>query len=171
MPTIDVTRTYLELATPGQLRPARASEAELRLEQVMDCSPGLYRFLYGTVGAQYHWVDRRGWTDQEIRTHVGRPEITVWVLYHARNYAGYFELACQPDQSIEIAYFGLFPDYVGQGLGKHMLTLAVERAWGLGAARVWLHTCTLDHAAALPNYLKRGFVPFKTEVYQTTVPV
>jgi hypothetical protein len=39
----------------------------------------------------------------------------------------------------------------------------------MGAKRVWLHTCTLDHAAALPNYLRRGFVPFKTEVYETTV--
>jgi hypothetical protein len=49
------------------------------------------------------------------------------------------------------------------------LTLAAEQAWALGAKRVWLHTCTLDHAAALPNYLGRGFVPFKTEVYETVV--
>jgi len=170
MPTVDVTRTYLELKTPGQLRPARDPDVLLRLEQVRECVPSLYRFLYGTVGAQYHWVDRRGWTDEQIRTHVGQPEITLWVLYRGTDHAGYFELARQPDGSVEIAYFGLFPDYVGRGLGKHMLTLAVEQAWALGAGRVWLHTCTLDHAAALPNYLKRGFVPFKTEVYQATTP-
>ena len=32
------------------------------------------------------------------------------------------------------------------------------------------HTCTLDGPAALPNYLKRGFVPFHTEVYEATIP-
>jgi hypothetical protein len=41
--------------------------------------------------------------------------------------------------------------------------VAVEQAFGLGARRVGLHTCTLDNPAALPNYLKRCFVSFKTE--------
>jgi hypothetical protein len=29
---------------------------------------------------------------------------------------------------------------------------------------LWLHTCTKDHPAALPNYLKAGFVVYKEEV-------
>jgi hypothetical protein len=31
---------------------------------------------------------------------------------------------------------------------------------------VWLHTNTLDHPAALPNYQKRGFQITGTEVYE-----
>ena len=31
------------------------------------------------------------------------------------------------------------------------------------APRVWLHTCTLDGAAALPNYRARGLRPFRTQ--------
>lgn len=170
MPTISVTRTYLEMTAPAQLKAARLADSALVLEQVHDCPAATYRFLYGTVGERYHWADRRAWSDQEIRAHLGRPEITIWVLHQAGKTAGYFELAGQPDGSVEIAYFGLLHEYLGKGLGKHLLTLAVERAWGLGARRVWLHTCTLDHAAALPNYLRRGFLPFKTEVYETTVP-
>jgi GNAT superfamily N-acetyltransferase len=61
------------------------------------------------------------------------------------------------DGAVEIAYFGLLPEYFGRGWDGHLLTRAVETAWGLGASRVWLHTCTLDHPAALPNYLRRGF--------------
>ena len=53
----------------------------------------------------------------------------------------------------------------GRGLGRHLLTEAVETAWCLGAKRVWLHTSTLDHPAALPNYLSRGFRPFMRERY------
>ena len=37
-------------------------------------------------------------------------------------------------------------------------------------ARVWLHTCTLDHPGALPNYLKRGFRATGTEQYETAIP-
>jgi GNAT superfamily N-acetyltransferase len=84
--------------------------------------------------------------------------------------AGYFELRKCEDGSIEIAYFGLMPQFIGRGLGKHLLTRAVEQAWAARANRVWLHTCTLDDPAALPNYLKRGFKPFKTEYYRTELP-
>ena len=65
-----------------------------------------------------------------------------------------------------IQLFGLLPEFSGKGLGKWLLVEAVERAWSLGASRVWLHTCTLDSPAALPNYLARGFKPFRTERYE-----
>jgi GNAT superfamily N-acetyltransferase len=86
-------------------------------------------------------------------------------MTYADEIAGYFELKKEPDGSTEVAYFGLMPKFIGRGLGKHLLTCAVEQAWADGAQRVWLHTCTDDDPAALPNYLKRGFKPFKTEKY------
>jgi GNAT superfamily N-acetyltransferase len=79
--------------------------------------------------------------------------------------AGYFELRRCEDGSTEIAYFGLLPEFKGRGFGKHLLTLAAQTAWARGARRLWLHTCTLDDPAALPNYQKRGFRPFKQETY------
>jgi len=89
------------------------------------------------------------------------------VAYVEGTPAGYFQLdAATEPGSVEIAYFGLAPDAIGQGLGKHLLSCAVRDAWALGPKRVWLHTCTLDHPHALPNYQKRGFVPYKTETYE-----
>ena len=99
----------------------------------------------------------------------GAPEVRVWVMRVRDQLAGYFELEWRPDTSVEIAYFGLVPEFIGRGLGKHLLTRAVQEAWRLGATRVWLHTCTLDGPAALPNYVARGFTPFKTETYQATI--
>ena len=61
------------------------------------------------------------------------------------------------DSSVEIAYFGLRRNYMGRGLGKHLLSYGVARAWEMGANRVWLHTCNLDGPHALANYQKRGF--------------
>ena len=77
--------------------------------------------------------------------------------------AGFFELEMQDGGSVEIVYFGLLSRFVGRGLGGAMLTAAVQRAWDMGASRVWLHTSSLDHPHALPNYRARGFHVYKRE--------
>src|ERR1044071_5893061 len=166
---IEVTRTYLQLTHADELNAAHLAEGRAEIVQVPNCPASFYRYLYGEVGRLYHWIDRLSWTDDEIRAHLSRPEITLWVMYGEGVPAGYFELERHADGSTEIAYFGLIQEFLGRGLGKHLLTEAVERAWQRGANRVWLHTCTLDDPAALPNYLKRGFQPFNQEKYFTTV--
>jgi GNAT superfamily N-acetyltransferase len=166
---VEVTRTYLQLSRLEDLSSAPIDDPRVRIECVAECPASFYRYLYAEVGRFYHWVDRLPWTDAEIRSHLARPEITLWVMYYEGAPAGYFELERHPDGSIEIAYFGLLQDVIGRGLGKHLLSVAAEQAWSDGANRVWLHTCTLDDAAAMPNYLKRGFQPFKQETYSTTI--
>jgi GNAT superfamily N-acetyltransferase len=163
--TIEVTRTYLEMRDPAQLNGAVYDDPRVRIEPIPDCSAALFRSLYVEVGRNYHWIDRLPWTDEDIIAHVSQPEITLWLMTEDDQTAGYFELRRCEDGSVELAYFGLLPEFIGRGLGKHLLTSAVEQAWAEGANRVWLHTCTLDDPAALPNYLKRGFQTFKTEKY------
>jgi GNAT superfamily N-acetyltransferase len=97
--------------------------------------------------------------------HLSQSEISLWLMTNDGVTAGYFELRRCEDGSVEIAYFGLLQEFIGRGLGKYLLTRAVEQSWADDANRVWLHTCTLDDPAAMPNYLKRGFTPFKTEKY------
>ena len=166
---VEVTRTYLQLGFPGQLNATYLNDAGSRIERVGRCPASFYRYLYLQVGRFYHWIDRLPWTDAEILAHLARPEITLWVMYSEAAPAGYFELERHDDGSIEIAYFGLLQEFLGRGLGKHLLSVAVAQAWSDGANRVWLHTCTLDDAAALPNYLKRGFEPFNKETYFTEI--
>ncbi len=168
--TIEVTRTYLEMRSSAELKAARSDDPRVRVEQAHDCSPSFYRHLYVEVGRNYHWIDRLAWTDEQIATHLQQAEISLWLMTQDDATAGYFELCRCEDGSVEIAYFGLLPKFLGRGLGKHLLTCATEQAWADGANRVWLHTCTLDDPAALPNYLRRGFRPFKTETYQAQLP-
>ena len=167
--TIEVTRTYLQMQRPDELNGWRIDDPRIRIEQATDCPASFFRYLYREVGRYYHWTDRLEWTDDEILAYLRRPQITLWVMYFEGSPAGYFEHERHEDGSTEIAYFGLLPESVGRGLGKHLLTEAIERAWKEGANRVWLHTCTLDDPAALPNYLKRGLKPFKQENYVTTI--
>jgi GNAT superfamily N-acetyltransferase len=169
--SMEVRRTYLEMTSPGELRGARSSEPTLRIDRLESCPASFYRYLYVEVGRAYRWVDRLTWTDDDIRAHLADPGVSLWLLTTRGAPAGYFELKAYPDASVEIAYFGLLPEFIGRGLGKHLLTESVERAWALGAGRVWLHTCSLDDRAALPNYRARGFRPFREETYVVTKPV
>lgn len=165
MPTLEVTRTYLRMTAPDQLVPASLDDPRLRIERLRDCPASFLRRLYTEVGRAYHWVDRLGWSDGLWRARQAQPGVEWYLLTCAGEPAGYYELERHPDASVEIAYFGLLPAFLRRGLGKHLLTDAVLRAWSLGAANVWLHTCTLDDPAALPNYERRGFRAFRTETY------
>ncbi|HXE58764.1 MAG TPA: GNAT family N-acetyltransferase [Gemmatimonadales bacterium] len=169
MPTVEVTRTYLEMRT-RPAAPAEPPPPEVRIERVERCPASFWRYLYSEVGRAHHWRDRLSWTDEEIRRYLDRPEVSVWVMYDHAAPAGYFELRRHDDGSVELAYFGLLPDFVGRGLGRLLLEAAIDRAWAMRPTRVWLHTCTLDHPAALPNYTKRGFEPYREERYTATIP-
>src|SRR6267378_6690811 len=142
--TIEVTRTYLEMRDLAQLQAARSDDPLIRVEQMHDCSASFFRHLYVEVGRNYHWIDRLPWTDADIVAHLSQPEISLWLMTDDGATAGYFELRRCEDGSVEVAYFGLMPEFIGRGLGKFLLTGAVEQAWATGANRVWLHTCTLD---------------------------
>ena len=168
--TVDVVRTYLEMKSPEELRPADAPVADATVERVARPTPALYRSLYAGVGGRYHWRDRLGWSDEQLAAHLALRSVSIHVLKVAGETAGFFELKRHFDETVEIAYFGLLQPYIGRGLGKYLLTRAIEEAWTLGPSRVWVHTCTLDDSAALPNYRARGMRSYRTETYQAQIP-
>ena len=164
---MEVTRTYLQLETPAQFRGTLGEFSGVTLAYVPKPPPELYRHCYRTVGEAFHWFDRWDWTDEQITTHLADRNIRLSVAKRDENLAGWYELRRVPDDdSVEIAYFGIVAAEFGRGFGKHLLACAVRDAWALGPRRVWLHTCTLDHPNALPNYKARGFTPYRTEVYE-----
>ena len=162
-------RTYLEMESPSALCHAPLPDATWRVERVLDCPPAFWRFLYAEVGRGHHWIDRLPWSPDEIRAYLADPAVSLWLFTVWGAPAGYFELRKDADGGVEIAYFGLLKEFHGRGLGGHLLTQAVQHAWEIGALRVWVHTSNLDHAAALPNYMKRGFKVYKTEPYIVSV--
>lgn len=167
---VEVLRTYLELRTPEQLRPARFDDPAVRVVRRDAIAVAHYRRLYETVGALWHWHDRNAWSDERLARYLARPAVSVWECLAGDESAGYFELERHDDGSVEIVYFGLAPSFIGRGIGKALLTRAAQKAVALGANRVWLHTCTLDSPRALPNYRARGFEPFKEEMYVVQLP-
>ncbi len=149
--------TYLEMNQRADFAPAfiKAPDIEIVMMEMPDL--GFYKFLYQSVGAEWAWRDRLQISNAELRSILSSPNTQVYVMYVSGSPAGYVELFRHADDSVEIAYFGLRRDYMGRGLGKHLLSYGVARAWEMDAERVWLHTCNLDGPHALANYEKRGF--------------
>ena len=165
-----VTTIHLEMLSRSDLRPARRAAERLDLVRVEIPCPELNRFLYTAVGTDWWWYSRLPWPYARWLAYVDRSELETWVGYVSGTPAGYFELEEQAEGNVEVAYFGLLPRFVGKGLGGQLLTAAVSRAWELGARRVWVHTCDLDHPRALGNYQARGFRVFKVETRPEELP-
>jgi len=160
--TIAVTITALEMTA----RPTRPAPAPPRLNSPVMLvhaerpTISFYRYLYNTVGEDWLWYERRILDDAALGAIIHDDDVFVYVLYTGGVPAGYVELDCRRRPDIEVAYVGLIPEFIGQGLGWRLVNWAIESAWSREPDRVWIDTCSLDHPAALPLYQKAGFTPF-----------
>lgn len=159
---------YLEMRSPASLV-YRECPAVL---EVRECEVGQFefnRFLYQLVGGPWQWTDKLSWSDGQWKAYVEDENLRTWVAYKGGTPVGYYELQRQQGGDVEIAYFGLAPKFIGDGYGAYLLYHAVESAWAWqGTKRVWVHTCTLDHPGALPNYKARGLKVYDVVVREAT---
>ena len=164
MPAQPLITTYLEMRSADQLRPKRA-DARFRVREKTERDWRFNRDLYCRVGEQWDWIDKRSWTDEHWKEYATAPELRTFAGYYDNAVAGYYELRWDGENGIEIAYFGLLPEWIGRGLGGALLTSAIERAWRMepNPSCVWVHTCNRDHPQALANYQARGMVIYKIE--------
>lgn len=160
----EIVTTYLEMTSRDQLRPKDASDSRFRVVEASVDQWQFNRFLYSFVGKQWSWTDKEPWTDEQWSSYVEDDALRTFVAYYGGSPVGYFELQQQDGGDVEIIYFGVGPGFIGKGFGGYLLTCAIESAWDWdGTKRVWVHTCSLDHPAALENYKSRGMTVYKTE--------
>jgi GNAT superfamily N-acetyltransferase len=156
--------TYLEMRSADQLRPKRAgSPFQVREKKERDWR--FNRDLYLRVGEEWAWIDKRSWTDNQWREYATAPELRTFAGYYHDALIGYYELRRDTEGGVEIAYFGLLPEWIGRGFGGALLTSAIQTAWNMPPvpSRVWVHTCNRDHPQALANYQARGMVVYQIE--------
>ena len=170
MKAVEVTVYYLEMTSAGELRPKTGELADVAIRQAEIPLPEFCRFLYSAVGADWYWLERLSWTYQNWVNWLRQPGVETWVAHWRGTPAGYYELAPRPAGHIDIAYFGLLPRFIGQGLGGRLLTHAVRRAWSQRPQRVTLNTCSLDHPKALANYQARGFRIYREVTESRSLP-
>ena len=157
-----VTVTYLQRFAPNG-RSAPPPREDLLILHAHRPTPAYFWFLYDAVGRDWNWTSRRKLCDAELLTTIHDPLVEIHVLFAAGVPAGFVELDGRVLGEIEIKQFGLVREFIGQGLGRYFLQWVIEHAWSRRPNRLWLHTCTLDHPGALPNYLKAGFEVYRVD--------
>ena len=123
-----------------------------------------YRDLYRRVGLEWLWISRMRMPDAELATIVQSPLMEIYALAHEGRDEGLLEMDCREPGQCEFVSFGVTEKCVGTGAGRWLMNRALERAWSRPVTRAWLHTCTLDHPAALAFYQRSGFRPFRRQV-------
>lgn len=155
--------TTLEMRARPPLRPLPASP--LRLVAWVRPEPAKYRALFRRVGAPWLWYSRLVLDDAALCVIVHDPAVAVFAAVDAGGVeVGLLELDHRRAGACEIGYFALVPELAGRGHGRWLMAEALARAWRPGVARVWLHTCTLDHPSALGFYRAQGFVAVKRTI-------
>ena len=175
-PKVRVRRAYLRLDSREQFKPGRKPRRQALWLLMPACTVSDFRHLYASIGGAWNWHDRDSWSDEQLAERLAQRNVHVFRVDAVLNPmsdeiesgVGFAELERHANGAVEIVYLGLAKSAQGFGLGAWLLEHAVNEAWGLGATRVWLHTCTQDAPQALPNYLARGFVIDREEEYDAT---
>ena len=142
-------------------RPRPLPPAPFRLVRWHEPDLDRYRALFSRVGAPWLWFSRLVMDDAKLAAIVRDPGVEVYaVTDRAGIEIGILELDFRETGACELAFVGFVPELAGQGHGGWLMAQALGLAWRAGVGRVWVHTCTLDHPAALRFYVKAGFRPF-----------
>ena len=154
--------THLEMTARPAPRPDIAGAWSLRRVD----SPVLdwFRDLYRRVGEEWLWFSRIRMPDAELAERLHAPQLEVYALVDDGRDEGLLELDFRESGQCEIGMFGVTPKLVGTGAGRWLMRRALDIAWSRPVERVWLHTCTFDHPAALAFYQRSGFRAVRRQV-------
>lgn len=148
--------TYLEMTERPPPNPLPASP--LRLISWPAPDPARYRALFRKVGARWLWYSRLLMDDERLRREMAE---VYAVVDGSGAEAGLVELDFRTRGDCLVRFLGLVPELAGKGHGAWLFDRTLALAWRPGVRRVAVNTCTLDHPAALPAYLKAGFRAYK----------
>lgn len=154
--------TWLEmLEPPGH----RVSESSLSLQRIGDPDPHEYRTLFRLVGSKWLWFSRLIMGDARLAAIIRHPQVELYSVVDGQGRdCGMVEFDFRAAGECELAFVGLVPELAGRGHGCWLLGEALRLAWREGVSRVHVHTCTLDHQAALGAYVRSGFIPYKRAI-------
>jgi len=151
--------TYLEMCVPPE---HQIPPSPLSLKRIEVPEPQHYKELFRLVGSPWLWFSRLVMDEAHLATIIQHPKVELdAVVDESGREVGMLELDFREPHECELSFIGLVPELAGKGHGRWLLAEAVRRAWREGVDRVHVHTCSLDHPAALAAYRRAGFTPVK----------
>lgn len=164
-PSEPVTRmkvvvTFMQMNSPPQGKPLSLPEGWF-IQDSFSPTVSDYRMLQNRVGRAYCWWMRQAASDASLQAFLTSAPIQIGLLREGDAIRGFFELDLANPQDINLSYFGLFPDAVGQGAGRAFLDAVIRIAWAHKPECLRVNTCNADHPRALPLYRDMGFEPVR----------
>jgi GNAT superfamily N-acetyltransferase len=157
--------TYLEMRSPPAGDSPSPRDCPLSLRRIEVPRPDAYRALFRLVGSPWLWFSRLALDDEHLAEIIQHPRVELYsVMDEGGADAGMLELHFREPRDCELAFVGLVTELSGKGHGKWLLAEALRLAWREGVDRVHVHTCSLDHPAALSAYRRAGFTPFRRAI-------
>jgi GNAT superfamily N-acetyltransferase len=148
--------TYLEMTERPKPRPFPGSP--LRMVRWATVDPAKYKLLFERVGGRWLWYSRLAMDDATLLGQAGEFHA---VIDRSGIEVGMLELDFSGEGQCLIRFLGLVPELAARGHGTWLFAQTLALAWRPGIGRVHVNTCSLDHPAALPSYLKAGFTAYK----------
>jgi len=150
--------TYLEQSEPAPPPALYWGSERVTVERMTrDDYLGLYR----RVGAALRWDRRIRMPAADLDALLAHGSLHIYVLRDLKGEAlGFCEFDRAGFPQLELSHFGLVPEAQGRGLGPWLLATALQGEWRTNPDRIWLHTDTWDHPAAVQIYLRAGFRVF-----------
>jgi ribosomal protein S18 acetylase RimI-like enzyme len=147
--------TYMELCEAPVPTGLRAGPERIARERL---NRATYLDIYQRVGEPLRWDQRFQIPDEELVELLADGSLNIYVMRNEENQAlGFCEFDRRQFPEVELKNFGLVPESQGRGLGPWLLSAALREEWNLGPTRIWLHTDTWDHPAAIRLYERAGF--------------
>ena len=139
----------------------------IRFLQAIAPNTSYFLYLYKKVGRKYEWTDWLRSEKSKLESFLTDNNVILYSLILRGVPKGFFVLDYRHLPICDLAYFGLFDDVTGKGLGKLMMNRVFEEVIEkVDVKTLTVNTNTLDHKSALPLYQKAGFNLYKTESHK-----
>lgn len=153
--------TCLEMTEKPHLRAVPAGGFSL---QEMGGDTARFKRLFEAVGRDIMWFSRLIMAEDKLAAIIGDAAVECYAMMDGADDIGLLELDFREAGQCELSFFGLVPGAIGKGAGRWLMNEALRRAWAKPISRLWVHTCSFDHPAALGFYQRSGFRPYQVMV-------
>jgi GNAT superfamily N-acetyltransferase len=153
--------TCLEMTERPHLRAVPAGGFSL---QDMGGDTARFKRLFEAVGRDIMWFSRLIMAEDMLAAIIGDAAVECYAMMDGADDIGLLELDFREAGQCELSFFGLVPGAIGKGAGRWLMNEALRRAWAKPISRLWVHTCSFDHPAALGFYQRSGFRPYQVMV-------
>lgn len=151
--------TFLERTEPPTAPPP--ADADFAIRRVANPTIDWFRALYSRIGQDWLWFSATVMPEERLAAYIGQPTVEILALTKNGEDIGLAEIDFSTNGEAEIVTFGVVAEAIGTGAARHLMEHALAVAFRPGVGRVWLHTCTFDHPAAVRFYLRSGFRGWK----------